>query len=147
VSKTGSARASLQDKEVIIVQDSRDEATFAPIGGGGAQVAAEQMTVSSRRRLAQPGRDTAGGGPIRLRHNRVQFPVQVWRRRPGQIQQDKKTLTLSATGRPWRRCQRRRTGWGTFHARTADDTQRADDRLNLGDGRLGRVHLAPQPWN
>jgi len=86
--ETGPARASLEDKDVIIVQDGTDETTIAPIGGSGVQICVEQIAVSGRRRLAQPSRDTASGGPIRPCHHLAQFPVEVWRRRPSQVQQD-----------------------------------------------------------
>jgi hypothetical protein len=38
VQETGLAGTSLQDKEVITVKDSQDQATLMPVGGGSVQI-------------------------------------------------------------------------------------------------------------
>jgi hypothetical protein len=77
VKETGPPRSSLEDEDVVIVDDGTDEAAITPVGGHAVQVGAEQIAIGSRCRLAQRSRDTAGGGPIRLHHDRAQFPVQM----------------------------------------------------------------------
>jgi hypothetical protein len=144
VQETGPARASVEDKEVIVVHHGTGEAATAPVGGGAIQIGVEQIAIGGGRRTAQRRRDTAGGGPIGLRHHLAQFAVEVWRRRPGYVQQDEKTLALSATGGPWGRRQCHSTGHSILQARATDDVQLGDDRLNLEDRTISRVHPAPQ---
>jgi hypothetical protein len=141
VKETGPPRSSLEDKDIIIVDDGTDEAAITPVGGSAVQVGAEQIAIGGRRRLAQRSRDAAGSGPIRLRHYRAQFPVEVWRRRPGEIHQDEKMLTFPTTGGPWRWSQGRSTRHSIFHACAAGDMQLGDYRLNLKGGAINRVHL------
>jgi hypothetical protein len=59
--KPGLPGAGLEDKEVVIVKNSGDKATLAPVGGGGMQVGVEQASVCSRCRPAQRGRDATDG--------------------------------------------------------------------------------------
>jgi len=140
VMETGPPRSSLEDEDIVIVDNGTDEAAITPVGGSAVQVGAEQIAISSSRRLAQCSRDAAGSGPIRLRRYCAQFPVEVSRRPPGEIHQDEKTLTFPTTGGPWWRSHGRSTRHCIFHACAAGDVQLGDYGLNLKGGAISRVH-------
>ena len=77
VQEPSSPTASLENEQVIAMQNSGDEAAFAPIGRSGMQVGIKKMPVGRSRCLAQSRRDAAGGRPVRLCHHLSQFPVQT----------------------------------------------------------------------
>ena len=135
--EAGPGRPGLEDKKFIVVQDGAGEAAIAPLFqyprriGGDAQVGLEQVTAGGGRRPAQRSRDTAASAPISLYHHLAQFPVQVWRRWPGQVKQDKETFVLPASGCPWRRGESRSIRIGVFQARATGDAQRADGNSGL----------------
>jgi hypothetical protein len=75
VQETGPPGSSLENKDIVIVDDRTDKAAITAVGGSAVQVGAEQMAIGGCRCLAQRSRDTAGSRPIRLRHYRAQLPV------------------------------------------------------------------------
>jgi hypothetical protein len=137
---TRPAWPGVDDKDVLAVQHSEDEAAVAPIGGSNGQVELEQVAIGSDSSLTQRRRDAAAGGPILLHHHLAHLPIEMRRYRPGQIEQYKEPLPLSPARRPRRRGHHYGAR-GSISARTTSHVQRADNRVGLRIGGAKLVHL------